>query len=92
MDGLQTENEDNIEFCVLTVCMAAGLEVSGQLLHKDDVFVHVSHKDGYEGPMPVEEEGFLAGSPLVGMLLSQTAMTACRAAVAICRTALKRSG
>lgn len=54
-------------------CMAAGLEVSGQLLHKDDVFVHVSHRDGYEGPMPVEEEGFLAGSPLVCILLSQTA-------------------
>ena len=43
----------------------AGVEVSGLLLHKDDVFVHVSHKHGYEGPMLVEEEGFLAGSPLV---------------------------
>ena len=39
--------------------------MSGLLLHKDDVFVHVSHKHGYEGPMLVEEEGFLAGSPLV---------------------------
>jgi hypothetical protein len=43
----------------------AGVEVSGLLLHKDDVFMHVSHKHGYEGPMLVEEEGFLAGSPLV---------------------------
>lgn len=39
--------------------------MSGLLLHKDDVFVHVSHKHGYEGPMLVEEEGLLAGSPLV---------------------------
>ena len=39
--------------------------MSGLLLHKDDVFVHVSHREGYEGPMTVEEEGFLAGSPMV---------------------------
>ena len=45
--------------------MSAGVDVSGLLLHKDDVFVHVSHRDGYEGPMTVEEEGFLAGSPMV---------------------------
>ena len=45
--------------------VSAGLDVSGLLLHKDDVFVHVSHRDGYEGPMTVEEEGFLAGSPMV---------------------------
>ena len=41
------------------------MDVSGLLLHKDDVFVHVSHREGYEGPMSVEEEGFLAGSPMV---------------------------
>lgn len=39
--------------------------MSGLLLHKDDVFVHVSHREGYEGPMTVEEEGFLADSPMV---------------------------
>ncbi|CAK0783285.1 hypothetical protein CVIRNUC_006484 [Coccomyxa viridis] len=55
--------------------VSAGLEVSGQLLHKDDVFVHVSHRDGYEGPMPVEEEGFLAGSPLAVLVNSGTAST-----------------
>ncbi len=45
--------------------MSAGVDISGLLLHKDDVFVHVSHREGYEGPMSVEEEGFLAGSPMV---------------------------
>ena len=57
--------------------------MSGQLLHKDEVFVHVSHKNGYEGPMLVEEEGFLAGSPLV-RILQVIRQWACRAAVVIC--------
>ena len=45
--------------------LSAGVDVSGLLLHKDDVFVHVSHQEGYEGPMSVEDEGFLAGTPMV---------------------------
>ncbi len=63
--------------------------MSGLLLHKDDVFVHVSHREGYEGPMSVEEEGFLAGSPMVCTSSRISLHCCCAVATIIADHALK---